>query len=134
MAFVSRCAQLVSAGTISVMAAHKTGTPVSAHGSDGDRVVARLVAALYTAEVDDDVLDETVHDICDRSASRRFNNDETLTDMDDTEAHDLIHDEAGRVASEINNSGFVTQVAFLIAELGIDATVDLINSATSRRP
>ena len=93
-------------------------------------IVDELVGMLTRAGAADTVLDDMVLDCFDQTASDRYNQDSELPE-DDDEAFEEAHGDAETTASEVNNGGFSSQVAFLIAELGADQARRDVRAAAS---
>ncbi|GAA2753336.1 hypothetical protein [Kitasatospora cinereorecta] len=74
----------------------------------GEQVAA--VAAEFA--LDEELLDELVISLLDESAAADVN-DGAYPDLPFWDAHDLVHDLAGRRASDINNAGMTSQLAFI---------------------
>jgi hypothetical protein len=94
-------------------------------------VVDALVARLEQAAIAPEALDDTVHDCCDATASRRFNNDPSLPENAD-EALDVAYGDASKIGSDVNNDGLRAQVAFLIAELGPQGARQIIDGVLTK--
>jgi hypothetical protein len=114
---VDLCGDLAAEMKRRIAAARPENDP----GLAGQPTVAELTDELRAAGGDDYMLDDLVHDLAGRAASHRYNNDLDLSDRTDDEAFDEIHDDAEAGASNINNGGFASQIAFIREQLGDEA-------------
>lgn len=86
--------------------------------AENESTVRELVAEAKAAGVTELDLDEIVHDLADRAASRRVNSDGADFDQ--------AHDEASVLASTVNNSGLEGQITWIVAQVGADEARRLI--------
>ena len=88
-------------------------------------LIAALVSEITSAGSDDDCLDELVHDGAGALGASAAN-------QSDDGSEDAIT-EAERYASEINNEGFSSQVAFILAGNGLTEGERLVREAAGLR-
>ncbi|GJF30296.1 hypothetical protein KNE206_29960 [Kitasatospora sp. NE20-6] len=78
-----------------------------------DPLTSKQIASIAAEfALDEELLDELVISLLDESAAVGFNNG-AHSDLSFWDAHDLAHDDAGRRASDINNAGLTSQLAFI---------------------
>jgi hypothetical protein len=89
---------------------------------ESSAVVVGLVAACEAAGLSALDLDDIVHDIADDEAAERYNSGADPAPADDCAHAGALHDMLSRDATDVNNGGLASQIAYLIAALGRSQT------------
>lgn len=77
----------------------------------------------------DSDLDDTVYELTNSGAAERYN-DGALPDLDDDDAYNELHDTADAEASDINNGGLHSQLAYLLRCMNLTAACEHLRTLT----